>query len=443
MRAQQRSKVVDEPGEQGRGAGRAASLTATPPSRPTGRHRSVRRDLGRQLAWVTSGRVMAAGLQAVLLILTARALEVAEFGHLMAFVGVVTLAQVLVDCGVSIFISRERAAAPESGGVTTALRFTMASSAALMVVLAIGLAVAAVLVSPVYWSMLPLAVWAGGERNADTRLSVVFADGDVHVPVLNLVTRRACTILLFSASVRGDVAPVLGFSVASAITALSSATFANLFIRKRVTARSSLTFRELLRISRPFWVSNIASQARNLDAVLVSAFGGAAQSGLYASGSRLINPLQILPASLASILLPASARALDSRRALRKLLAMTIVVVLGLSAVYAGIFVATPWLVSEGLGARYDGAAEVIRIILVGLPFASATALFTSILIGRGHGHAVAVVSSAATICCLAGICVVAPFAGAAGAAGVVSASFVVQALAMGVPMRQLWAESA
>ena len=416
-----------------------------PPSEPPnskGRHRGQSRILAQQLAWVTSGRILAAMLQAVLLILAARALAVADFGHLMAFVGVVTLAQVLVDCGVSIFISRERAATPDSGGVATALRFTVASSTLLMIVLACGLVTSALLVSSVYWSMLPLVVWAAGERNADTRLAVAFADGDVHVSVLNLVTRRTCTIILFAIGLVGDVPAVLGFSVAAAIAALGSSTFAHMFIRKRVTSPPSISFRELLRIARPYWVSNIASQARNLDAVLVSAFAGAAQSGLYAGGSRLVNPLQILPASLASILLPASARASDSRRVLRRLLVLTLVVVLGLTVVYAVIFAITPWLVREGLGARYDGSAPVIRIILLGLPFASATALFTSILIGRGRGRAVAVVSSLATAGCLAGICAAAPFAGAIGAATVLSVSFALQVLAMGVPMRRLWVES-
>jgi O-antigen/teichoic acid export membrane protein len=432
------SKVVDEPARGPADPGSTTQRGGGSRRRPT-----LRRALGRQLVWVTVGRVVAAVLQAVLFVLAARALEVADFGHLMAFVGVVSLAQVIVDGGVSIFITRERAATPESGGVTAALRFTVVSSTLLMVLLGLGLAMSAVLVSSIYWSMLPLVVWAAGERNADTRLSVAFADGDVHVSVLNLVTRRSCTILLFALAVRTDVEPVLAFSVAAAVTATGSAIFANLYIRKRVTAQPSISFRELLRIARPYWVSNIASLARNLDAVIVSAFAGAAQAGLYSSGSRLVSPLQILPASLASILLPASARATDSRRVLVRLLALTLVVVLGLTAIYAVIFALTPWLVREGLGERYEGSIPVIRIILVGLPFASATALFTSILIGRGQGHAVAVVSSVTVICCLAGMCVVAPFAGAAGAAGVLSLSFVVQLLAMGVPMRRLWASSA
>jgi O-antigen/teichoic acid export membrane protein len=407
------------------------------------RHRrSPLQTLARQFALVTTGRILAAVLQAVLLVLAARALEVSDFGYLMAFVGVVALAQVLVDCGVSIFISRERAAAPESGRVTSALRFTLVSSSLLMVVLAVALVVSAVRVSSVYWSMLPLALWAAGERNADSRLSVAFADGDVHVTVLNLLARRSGSIILFAAAVAADLPPVLAFSGATAVAALASATFANLYIRKRVTAPPSITFRELLRMSRPFWVSNIASQARNLDAVLVSAFAGATQAGLYSSGSRLVNPLQILPASLAAILLPASARDVGSRRVLRQLMAVTLALVLALTVVYAVIFAATPWLVREGLGSRYEGSIAVIRIILVGLPFAAATALFTSILIGRGRGRAVAAVSSVATTCCLVGICIATPFAGAAGAATVLSASFVVQVLGMGLPMRRLWTES-
>ncbi len=408
---------------------------------------ALRTALGRQLVWVTGGRLLAAVLQAVLLIVAARALAVADFGHLMAFIGVVTLVQVSVDCGVQTYISRERAATPTSGGVTTALRFTVYSSLLMSGLLALGLTVVALTVDGVYWSMLPLAFWGAGERSADMRLAVAFADGDVHVPTLHVVVRRAFTIVIFFATGAGAGGvfggnAVLAFSVASAVAALGSAFFANLYIRQRVSVPSSITFAELLRQARPYWVSNIALQARNLDAVVVSSFSGAGQAGIYSSGSRLVNPLQILPLSLAAILLPASARAETSRRALRRLSLLTLAVVAGLCLVYGAIFAAAPWLVREGLGERYEDSVAVIRIILIGLPFSSAAAMFSAILQGRGRGRAVAVATTAGTAVCLAGIAVVAPWAGAAGAAAVLSASFAVQLLAMSVPMRRLWLES-
>lgn len=395
------------------------------------------------MGWVTSGRVLAAVVQALLLILVARALEVVDFGHLMAFVGVVTLVQVSVDCGVQTYITRERAAHPDSGGVTTALRFTVLSSVVLSAMLASGLVVAAVTVSPVYWAMLPLALWGAGERSADMRLTVAFADGDVHVPLLHLVLRRSLTVVLFvgAGSILGNA--VLVYSTSSAVSALASAYFANRFIRRRVVAASSIGFRQLLRSARPYWLTNIALQARNLDVVVVSAFsGGAQQAGIYSGGSRLVNPLQILPLSLAAVLLPASARSEATRQALKRLFGLTLVVVAGLSVVYAAIYLATPFLVKEGLGERYEGSVSVIRVILIGLPFSSASAMFSAVLQGRGRGHAVAASATAGTVFCLVGIAIVAPLAGAVGAAGVLSASFVLQLAAMSLSMRRLWTET-
>jgi O-antigen/teichoic acid export membrane protein len=406
---------------------------------------SLRRVLGRQLVWVTAGRLVAALLQAVLLVLAARALPVVDFGHLMAFVGVLTLVQVTVDCGVQTYISRERAATPDSGGVATALRFTVYSSLFMTVLLAAGLLAVGAAIDPVYFSMLPLALWGAGERSADMRLAVAFADGDVHVPTLHLVVRRLLTIVLFVGA--GAVTalpddPVLAFSVASAIAAAGSAFLANTYIRRRMHVPSSITFAELLRQARPYWVSNIALQARNLDAVVVSSFSGAGQAGLYSSGSRLVNPLQILPLSLAAILLPAAARSETTRASLVRLVRLTVLVVAALCVVYAGIFAVTPTLVTEGLGERYDGSVDVIRIILLGLPFSSAAAMFSAILQGRGEGHAVAVATTASTLGCLVGIAVVTPAAGAAGAAAVLSASFALQLVGMSVSMRRLWASS-
>ena len=414
-------------------------VAAEAPGRPT----SLRRVLAAQVVWVTGGRLLAALLQALLLILVARALEVDEFGYLMAFVGVVTLVQVSVDCGVQTYITRERAATPDSGGVATALRFTVYSSLLLTALFAVGLTIAAASVSDIYWAMLPLALWGAAERSADMRFAVAFADGDVHVPILNLVARRSFTIVLFVAGGAIVDEPVLAFSIASAVSAVASALAARRIVRRRVTAPSGISFAQLLRAARPYWLTSIALQARNLDVLVVSAFsGGSVQAGLYSSGSRLINPLQILPLSLAAVLLPASARSDTSRHALRRLYLLTIAVVALLSVIYAAIFAATPTLVMEGLGERYEGAVTVIRVILVGLPFSSAAAMFSAVLQGRGKGRSVAVSTSTATVFCLVGIAVVAPSSGAAGAAAVLSGSFVVQLLAMGVPMRRLWVES-
>ena len=136
---------------------------------------------------MSSGRIIAAVLQSVSLVLVSRLLPVSEFGHLATFLGVTTLAQVVLDFGVGSLVTRERAAKPDNPVVAAALRFTNVSSLGLSATLLIGLTGAALLFSDAYWQMLPLAVWAAAERNADTRLSVAFADGDVQINVINLL----------------------------------------------------------------------------------------------------------------------------------------------------------------------------------------------------------------------------------------------------------------
>lgn len=416
-----------------------AEAAAQSPANHRGRER---RGVGHQLVWVSSGRVLAAGLQACSLILAARAMPVSDFGLLMAFFGVVTLIQAFADFGVGTFISKERAASPSSGGVGSALRFTTTSSVVVVVLVAGGLVITAILVSPVFWAMLPLAIAAAGERNADTRLAVAFADGDVHISVLNLVLRRSTVILAFVVLLAVGVGGLLAFSLSSGIAAAASAAFANIYIRRRVITAPSLTFRELLSSARPYWVAGLASQARNLDALLVASLAGAGQAGLYASGSRLINPLQILPSSLASVLLPASARSAQSRQMLRKLVTLSLVLLAGLTVIYAAIFLAAPLLVRLALGERYDGSVAIIRVILLGLPFASAGALLIPILQGRGHGRAVATASTTSTAVCLLGVAAAAPTGGAIAAAAMLSISFLIRFLALGQAFRRLWLDA-
>ena len=371
--------------------------------------------------------------------LAARAMPVSDFGHLAAFLGITTLLQVAVDCGVATYVTRERAVRPDSGGVPSALRFTRRSSIALFAILVISLILAGAALDRTYLAMLPLALWAAAERNADTGLSVAFADGDVHVNALNLLSRRALSIALFVALDSAGVEAILAFATASAIAALASAVFSFLYIRKRITATATLGWRELLSRARPYWVNGLATQARNLDVVVVGALAGATSAGLYSSGSRLTSPLRILPTSLATILLPASARAAKSREVLRNLLTLTTCVVAGMTVIYAIIFAGASVLVDSVLGSDYKDSTAVIRIILVGLPFAALASLLNSILQGRGQGRDVAVTSSTTTAACLIGIAITAPWLGAPGAAVVLSASFALQAALLLWRVSALW----
>lgn len=395
---------------------------------------SDRRFLG-QFAWVSGGRLLAAGLQALSLILIARFLPPSEFGILSSVIGLATVLQTVLDFGVGTYITRERAANPDSGGIATALRFNTMSSLAIAVVVLVGLGLMGWLVSPIYYLMLPLAFWLSGERNADARLTVVFADGDAWINVTNLISRRVAGVALFVVLVAVGSEPLLAYSVGIAIAAIASSFFANLYVRRRVTADATLTYRELIAASRHYWANSVATQARNLDVVIVAGFAGSVASGFYASASRLTTPLRILPTSLASVLIPAATRAVTAKRSLWPLLKPAGLMLAGVTLLYGALIVTAPWFVPLALGDPYAPAVPVIQIVLLGLPFAAAASLSNALLQAIGDKKFVAAAATISTIACLLGVTGTSLVWGAVGAGWALTAAFILQAVLVAVKL--------
>jgi len=385
-----------------------------------------------QVAWVSGGRIGGALIQALSVVLVLRLLDPGEFGLLSGVLSLATISQTAIDMGVATFISRERAARPDSGAIATALRFNAISSLALTGVVLTALVVVWLASgNSIYLYMLPLAFWVSGERNADARLSVVFADGDAKINVINLLARRALSVIVFVVLAAVGVNPVLSFALGSAIAALSSSLFANFYVRRRVTTPPSISYRELLRLSRAYWVHAVASQARNFDVILVTTITGATQAGFYSTASRLTNPLTLLTSSLASTLLPAASRASAVSQSLRPLLRIATVVVGSMSAIYAVIYFAAPFLVTSVLPAEYADTTRVIQFVVAGLPFAAVASILSSVMQGQGHKRFVASTSTLATLTCLALIAVGSLNWGAIGAGAALSVTLCLQAVAL------------
>ncbi|MTE23274.1 lipopolysaccharide biosynthesis protein [Microbacterium sp. ZXX196] len=388
---------------------------------------SDRRFLG-QFAWVSGGRIFAAGLQAISLILIARLVAPAEFGMLSSIIGLATVLQTTMDFGVSTYITRERAANPNSGGIATALRFNGITSLAMAAFVLVGLCGMGVLVSPTYYLMLPLALWISGERNADARLAVVFADGDAWINVVNLVSRRVVAIVIFVVLVLAGVDPILSYGIGVSIAAAASSIFANTYVSRRVSAESDITYRKLIADSHHYWANSVATQLRNLDVVIVAIFAGSVASGFYASASRLTSPLRILPTSLASVLIPAATRAVASRRSLWPLLKPAGVMLLAVTVIYMLLGMATPWLVPLALGDAYIPAIPVVQVVLVGLPFAASVSISNALLQAIGAKQFVAIAAGISTILCLIAVAFASIFYGALGAGWALTATFAFQA---------------
>lgn len=382
--------------------------------------------VGRQFAWVSGGRILAALIQALIMLLLVRAVSPAEFGFFAGVYGVLTVVQTFFDFGLPTLVVRERAKRANPTVVTAALYLNNALSLTMGLSLILVIGLLGVLVNPQFFLLLPLGLWAAAERNADAWLGVVFADGDARINTTNLVSRRVGNLALFAGlTLWTSIDPVLAFGLSSAAAASASWVFAHSYVKKRLAPAESIRAGALFRLSYPYWINSVATQARNLDATIIGLVAGTAQAGFYAAAARLTSPLRILPTSLAAVLLPASSSRNSSN--MRGLLKLVAYVVGGLGAFYLVLGLIVPYVVPVVLGEAYTGAVPALQITAVGLVFAAAASLLGSLLQGVGLKHFVAGTAVLTTVVCLAGVAAGGLLWGASGAATGLALSYIVQ----------------
>ncbi|MDJ0029634.1 oligosaccharide flippase family protein [Gordonia alkanivorans] len=391
---------------------------------------SLKKKISGQFAWALAGRIIAALMQALLLILVARHATVSQFGILGATLGAATLMQTAFDMGIQPYVTRERVLRGDSGSIAKAFRFNLITSFFLLVVSTAILAILAFLVNVDFVYLLPLGVWVSLERTADLRLSVSFADGDVRGNAVNLSSRRVGATALFAVLIWLHTEPLFAYSLSVATAAFGSLIFVTYYTRGRVTARPDISFTELFRACWPFWLNSVSAQARNLDTTIAAACAGSVQAGLFAVASRVTNPLRLLPSTFASILLPHAARASGSRRDAITLLKLSSAILGATTALYCVVAAVIPWFVPFALGDSYTSAVWPVLIVIFGLPFAAAVSLFSSMLQGYGFKHFVATISTISVVICLPMVGLGAYLSGAVGASIALTVSFVLQAAA-------------
>jgi len=344
----------------------------------------------RQFIVITSGRVVAALLQAVLLVFVARALGPSHFGLFSVVISIGILAQVLTDAGLGTLVIRERSSRPESPLLSAALRF---SNWTALVLAASGLSVltcCALLIRPEFWFLTPLALSTALERNADLWIGVALADGDTWSNALNLVVRRTVAILAFSAMEWAGVHALLAISIAMTLAGGISACTAHAYVDSRlVRAHSRVALKPVLTASWPYWLNSLAGQLKNVDTLIITSFAGNTAAGLYAAANRLSGPLLLVPTSLAAVVLPATARQAAARptASLRqiKLKKLVITLTLVMTTCYASLAAVAPWLFPMLMGAEYAKAVPVFQIILISMCFASASVLTSAVRQGQGR----------------------------------------------------------
>ncbi|WP_028050848.1 oligosaccharide flippase family protein [Cellulomonas sp. URHD0024] len=385
----------------------------------------------RQFVVLLGSRGFAAVMQAVLFGLLARSVTASTFGLVTAFTGVVGVLLVLTGAGMAGVISRAHAQA-DHDAVASAIRLTVWSGfitafAITLFVVAWSLAVGGV---PLAIALIAMALVI--ERTSDAALNVPIADGQVTLSTWPILLRRVVAVVLLVVGLTAGFDPIWSYAVATFFGAVSAQWLTRRIVRH--PERGTVAARALIRDGSPYMWTTLSGQVRMLDTALVAAVVGPAAAGGYAAASKLVQPALLVPQTIASLVLPRSARldATDSRRLVRPLVlacATSFVVVLPLM-IFAGP------LLTLVMGQDYASSAPILRWLLVGMPFFALTVPLLALLQGQGRARLGAVSSVVFAVLLLVDIVVGALLGGSVGAAIGLSSTFALQAVVLVVTVR-------
>ena len=392
---------------------------ADPPSRPRG--------VRGQFLGILVSRGLGSVLQAVALVVLARSVEAAEFGFVNVVIASVGIVLVATGLGLSVFVPFVRARG-EADAVLAALRLNTVTNLVSALVLVPAIAVwAGVWGAP--WGAVLIGASLALERNVDTVLGVPIADGDARVAAASMLLRRTVALTVFLPALGAGADPVWAFSAGLLTGALAAQVHVRRAVRDLPGDPKTVAARVVVGRSWPFLASNLTGQARSLDVTVVAAVLGAGAAGLYAAAVKLVQPLLLVPQSLAAVLVPHSTR-LDPSAARR--IALRLV-----AAFLACLLPAVPlvvWaeqIVTTVMGPSYAGAGPALGWALAGLPFVALSSSLGALLQGQGRARFVAVNGAVFAVAMFPAIAVGALVAGIGGAAAGLGASFAARSAAL------------
>ena len=368
-----------------------------------------------QFASLLSARILANVLQAINVIVLARAVSPAEIGMTSAIIGFCMVLFTITDFGLSTLISKSYAR-NDHVMVSSALRYTTITTWGFgLLAFGVGLGLSAQHFIPL--SMTALILSVAIDRCVEYRLSVPIAADSKVVPASSILLRRSVQFVAFVGFVIGDMDALWAYALAQLAGTLVGYVQSTYFLRSRVVKVSErLPWQTVFKNSYAFFVNSVTAQISTLDTFLVSVFSGAHSAGLYAAASRVTSPLILIPGTLASTVLPPAARATatQARRVAVNLILVLPVVLLVAGPV--GYFVAEP-LCQLLYGAEYRPAGLTLTVLFVGIPFAVLAAALGAILQAQGDEQFVAKVGVAFAIAFVTGIGVGGHLYGSVGAA--------------------------
>lgn len=340
----------------------------------------------KQFGFLLFSRIGAAALQATAFIILSRVVSVKEFGWVGITVSLGAFVMLVTDFGITGVLSRARAR-EDTALVAGCIRTNDIVSGLVAILTVIG----TVVVAPGKVLLVPLMISIILERNAETQLSLFYADGDRVVPLVSILGRRLIGVALFGGLVAGGLDAMWAFGVGLTTGAGFSVGYQKIVLMRSRASRPPYGIIdpiEVIRGSVSFWISSVLNQIRVLDTTIVAATSTALSAGLYSAAQKLTNPLLLIPVSLAQILLPYAARpganvSKASIRVTQLFLATYILIIPGcfFDEHALGLF----------FGTSYRSGGAILTWMMLGLPVLALSGPLAAILQGCGGERFVAV----------------------------------------------------
>lgn len=381
-----------------------------------------------QVLGLFSSRVIATIIQAATFIVLARLLKVHELG----LVGVITsagaFAAMFTDLGVSNLISKSRALG-NNVLVRSGLRLNDISAAAvgivgcILILFVSGLSIQSLALGVLFIALL-------FERNAETSLSVHYADGNSASPAVSIIGRRVTAAIALIVLLVFRVGALEAYCLAQLLGASFGFAHKSFAERRHVTGEVELVgIRAIVRGSWPFWLSAVSTQARVLDTALVGALLGSYAAGVYSAAMKIVNPLNLFPVAIASIMLPHATRA--NPQAVGRLTRNVVLLFLSMYLFLIGPILFSHQIIVFILGEAYRDSGTIFALALAALPLLGLVSPLASILQGRGGERFVAYNGMAFGGIILVAVVILALLLGPAGAVIAIGATCLIRSITL------------
>ena len=327
------------------------------------------------VASTIGARLLAAGLQGVILLTLARLLGPSAFGGFATVFSIAGYLGIVLGAGLTPMALRIARQGPEARELAAhAVYFGAAIST---VVVTLSLSVGALVFRPdAPLLSLAAALLAVTEGFGQLVESAAFGLQRHDRAQRSVICRRLLVLAGVVVAWFTETSPLTWVSFASVVALVTTPLW--LFGLVEFRSRPST---KVLRLARGFWAPN-AIKFEGLDMAVASAVLSAAPLGLYAAAARITSPLNIATSSFLSIYTPRMAAAedvpaeekvfIEARRAL---------LIVGLALMIASPALA--WFLQLVLGADFDGLSLLIVIVVLSVAVGAPAQAYTARLYAR------------------------------------------------------------